>query len=541
MKSIRLYPSNASVKDLLKGNGLGYLEEVTEAIESEEMNGDNTLDLKVPYLSPTYKKLKTRDILLAPVDDQGSWYPFRIYEIAKPINGIVEIKANGLDKDTSDYPVKPFTVVASDEDVGITVQDYLAAIYEASIITMNDDIWSPTIMPFWIDVDESYLDFDPLSVSTYEVTAPHSLRELLGDNEDYGVLGLFGGEYEYVLDTEKNKIKIVLHNRRGELTNIKFRYSKDIVGVEMEENVENQYNVVYPYWLKNADGGITLIESYHEYPASSGKLSNLVYCSDLYPETYATPVDYYKIMPLDITKYFKDPPTGAEIYETCLKLITVYNLDKPELTLKVTPALLQNSQQYVKEFGQRHYNLGDTVGLSYPEMGIDVLSMRVVKKELDCITRLYKSLEFENPVFYITDMVAEIATEAARTSEALYEEYRKSLPTFIAPFIFDDRSSSETRNVEYLRDILTDERFTCSWLYPLPLSIIENAVSAELVAPNPDNALFTGDHPQLDLNAYIYRDDANKKYGVEIYSNDPGPVTGGTIKYEFSKLIIWKG
>ena len=86
-------------------NGLGYLPDATECIVTEELNGEFELQMEYPINGLRYKEIQHRRILLVKTNPYEDPQPFRIYNINKPIDGLVEINARHISYDLSGYAV----------------------------------------------------------------------------------------------------------------------------------------------------------------------------------------------------------------------------------------------------------------------------------------------------------------------------------------------------------------------------------------------------------------------------------------------------
>ncbi len=103
---IRLFESTATS---FFTNGLGGLSDASKCEVVEERNGAFELEMEYHISGKRYDDLQLRRIIVAKSNPYSDPQPFRIYEISKPINGIVTVKAEHISYDMTGYPVSPFS------------------------------------------------------------------------------------------------------------------------------------------------------------------------------------------------------------------------------------------------------------------------------------------------------------------------------------------------------------------------------------------------------------------------------------------------
>lgn len=223
--------------------GIGVLTDSINPIVTEEINGSYELEMDYPVDGQLYKEIKNRRIILCKPNEYSQPQPFRIYEISKPLNGIVTINAAHISYDTSGYPVKSFVVNKTDGG------DMLEAVFTK---IQNECITSSENMPFTFSHDTGiYL---PDDIEQFIVDKPTNMRSiLLGRNNSLPTIFKTGDvikpespEYDY------DKFKIELKNRRGSDKGFEIRYGKNMTDFEQSLNSENEYTAVFPFYSSSS-------------------------------------------------------------------------------------------------------------------------------------------------------------------------------------------------------------------------------------------------------------------------------------------------
>lgn len=223
--------------------GIGVLTDAINPTVAEEINGSYELEMDYPVDGQLYKEIKNRRIILCKPNEYSQPQPFRIYEISKPINGIVTINAAHISYDTSGYPVKSFIVNRTDGG------DIVGEVFDK---IQNECITSSENMPFTFDHDTGiYL---PDDIEQFIVDKPTNMRSiLLGRNNSLPTIFKTGDitkpetpEYEY------DRFNISLKNRRGSDKGFEIRYGKNMTDFEQSLNSENEYTAVFPFYSSSS-------------------------------------------------------------------------------------------------------------------------------------------------------------------------------------------------------------------------------------------------------------------------------------------------
>lgn len=372
---IRLY--DASARDFTS-NGLGSLDRAVSCTVIERRNGEYELELvyavdlkdKTDYNSgilsdgnrnyikdysgnditilekeDIYDKIGFNMIIVAKPTPYANPQPFRIYSISKPIDGLVTINAQHISYDLSGVSVSPFSA--------------------NSVVNAFNQMKSKAVgfcpFTFWTDIVSSHTIGYPI---------PMSMRSILGGTEG-SILDIFGGEYEF------DNFVVKLHQNRGSNSGVSIRYGKNLTDITQDENCNNVYTEVYPYWYSESDEGSTLVEL----PEKTVKISGTF--------------NHTKVLTLDLTQYFDSEPTKEELRYMTQTYINAYRIGVPDISLTVSFAPLSQTTEYKSYSLLERINLCDIVTVEFPEMGISATA-QCIETRYDVLADKYISIELGN-------------------------------------------------------------------------------------------------------------------------------------------------
>lgn len=340
----------SSTETEFTSNGLGVLNDTVSAVVLEERNGAYELTMEYPADGIHFSDISARCIILAKPNPTDSPQPFRIYRITKPIGGIVTIYAQHISYDLSGVAVSPFSAN--------TLAEAISAMQSHAL---------PSDQPFILTTDMN-------KGTGLSITTPASFRAMMGGQEN-SLIDIYGGEYSY------DKYSISLNANRGEDRGFTLRYGKNLTSFEQDENCAAVYSHIYPYWTD----GTTTIE------VNNGEYGKLV-------PTTGTELPYTKILPKDLSSYFENQPTAADLLTTAKYYVSKAQLGVPKVSLTVSFAQLE-------ENGIDRVNLCDTVTVVFPKMGVNAKA-KVVTAEYDVLLERYTTLEIGSSTQGIADTIA---------------------------------------------------------------------------------------------------------------------------------------
>ena len=281
-----LFPSTATSFTTF---GLGALSDAISAEVEEERNGGYELTMQYPLTGIHYDEISLRSIILAKPNYLDNPQPFRVYQITKPINGVVTIYARHLSYDLSDIPVQPFTASGIQSAMNGLISN---AMYDISAWTLTTT---------------------RTTASSFKVDEPSSVRSWFGGKEG-SLLDIYGGEWHY------NGYTCSLENSRGADRGVTIRYGVNLTDLKQEEECVNVYTGVLAFW-KDMDGNLV-----------QGSVQNVT-------GTF----NFTRIYVLDCSEDFEEAPTSAQLNAKAVAYIDNNNVGVPRVNLTVNFATFRGN------------------------------------------------------------------------------------------------------------------------------------------------------------------------------------------------------
>lgn len=354
-------------------NGLGSLAEANSCVVTEEANGSYELEMVYPISGKRYKDIVNRSIILAKPNPSDQAQPFRIYEISRPMNGLVTFYAAHISYDLSGYPLKPFEAESAAAAI--------AGLKSNSIVNHP--------FTFWTDKGVG---------SKFKLPNPLSTRSALAGVKG-SILDTYGGEYKF------DRFLVQLYVNRGYDRGVVIRYGKNLTDLNQEEKCTKVYTGVYPYWL-----------SYE---------GNLVELPELYVPTEGT-YNFTNILTLDCSSDFDNEPTIEQLRTRAQNYIKNNDIGKPTVSLKVSFAQLEQTEEYKHLSLLEHVELFDTVTVEFPEMNVSSTA-KVTQTVYDVMAGRYKSVTVGSVRAGIADTIMGQDADIDRTLDEAASEHRKAI------------------------------------------------------------------------------------------------------------------
>ena len=386
--------------------GLGVLSDCISPKVTEELNGPFEFEMDYPIDGVHYKDLQLDRIVLSPSRPrQTRAQAFRIYEITRPINGIVSVHAKHISYDMSDYVVEP----KFEND--ITVKPVTATTVAEATSALVELSFPAGELPF-------YFSSDITTEGEFSIKQPASVRSFLGTDEG-ALVDVFGGEWEF------DNFHCILHSKRGADKGLRIVYGVNMTDLEQEENIEEMYTAVYPYAVYE-NGNLTYV--YRLNPAVSEDV-------ELAPNAPLIKVDgtfeREKVISLDTSSNYNifpydriDPtptdrhettqsgkPTRYQLVNAALYYIKENDIGKPKVNLKVSfiDAWKHIGKEIFHEVG-----LGDTVHVYFDRLGVES-SARCTKVTYNVIQDRYENIELDSDPSTLADTIASANIEVNKT------------------------------------------------------------------------------------------------------------------------------
>ena len=336
-------------------NGLGILGDCVSCEVTEEANGIFELVMQYPMGGIHYEDIADRSIIKSKADQFRDPQLFRVYSISKPMSGIVTVSAEHISYDLSGIPVKPF----SSESVSLALVD------------LKDNAVVDCPFDFWTDKDTS---------GTFRVSVPSSIRSRLGGVEG-SILDVYGGEYEF------DNYTVKLHNNRGMNRGVSIRYGKNLMDIKQEQNCASIATGIYPYWAGDVDGNTVLVEL-------PEKIVNA-------PGTY----NFVRIRTVDFTERFDAQPTVEQLRSIAENYVKSNNIGIPNVSLTVSFAQLEQTDEYKHLKLLEQVLLFDTVNVEFPALGVSATA-KAIKIVYDSLADRVKSITLGSTKANIADTIA---------------------------------------------------------------------------------------------------------------------------------------
>lgn len=347
-------------------NGLGRLSDAITCKVVEERNATYELEMTYPITGIHFDDIQEGRIILAQPFDGGLTQPFTIYQITKPLNQVVTIKAQHISYQLSGIVVMPFEA-----------NSCVSAI--AGIKT-----YSSSSNPFNFTTDKTV-------TAHYEVTAPTAARGLLCGQQG-SILDVFGkGDFEF------DRYDVKLWVNRGTDNHVTLRYGKNITDLKNVVDMTNVYTGIVPFWADGEGNTVTLPEKV----VQSGHESE-------YP--------FQIIKPVDFSSSWENPPTQAQLRTAAQNYVTNNEGWRLKNNITVSFVALWNTEEYKNIAPLERVKMCDTVHVQVPKFGIN-FDTKVVKTDYNVLLEKYNSITLGDTYYTLNSVFQEeIATSEERQS-----------------------------------------------------------------------------------------------------------------------------
>ena len=336
-------------------NGIGILSACVSCEVTEEANGIFELAMTYPMDGIHYESIVDKVIVKAKADQFRDPQLFRVYAISKPMNGIVTVLAEHISYDLSGIPVKTFSASSA--------SNALAGLKNNAVVDCPFNFWT-----------------DKSTSANFKVSVPASIRSRLGGVAG-SILDVYGGEYEF------DNYTVKLHNNRGMNRGVSIRYGKNLTDIKQEQNCASVATGVYPYWAGTVDEKDVLVEL-------PERIVNA-------PGTY----NFVKIRTVDFTQNFETRPTVEQLRSATENYIKNNNIGVPSVSLTVSFAQLEQTEEYKHLKLLERVSLFDTVNVEFPALGVSATA-KAVKMVYDVIADRVKSVTLGSVRANIADTIA---------------------------------------------------------------------------------------------------------------------------------------
>ena len=329
-------------------NGIGRLPDAISCTVTEERNGQYELHMEYPIDGQLIEEIRYSRIIAATPADNKGMQPFSIYRITKPLSGVVEIDAEHISYRMSHIPIMPFTAS------GLNAAFSCFSSYAAEV------------NPFTFTKEGN---FGTGVANTFKVTEPDNLRALLFGQEG-SIIDIYGGEWEF------DKFNVILHRERGADNGVTIRYGKNLTDLKQEENVQNTYTGICPYYKGQDDSGSDVVVTLPEKVLHTSSAAN-------YP--------YQRTKVVDLSSNFQGTPTVTQLRSAAQSYIENNDVGSPNVSLDASFVALHQTQEYADLTKIEHINLCDTVTVVFPALNVSTRA-KVVKTVWNVLLDRYDSI-----------------------------------------------------------------------------------------------------------------------------------------------------
>jgi len=346
---IFIYSPKASPEDLLT-NGYGGIN-ATEAIVSEELNGEYKISLSIPI-----------------TDERAQYFVGKAIVRAQTPRGVDYFRLD-----------KPKTTMKTKSATGWHISYDLAAdmIVNSAWTAKTGQEALTGILSSGMSERRFTGTSDITTISNMRAVRCSPLSSLINTKQDNCFLNRWGGE------AERSCFAFNVKNQIGTDNGVNIAFKKNLTGFNLDEDFSAVATRIVPTCLTADDGVLSLAETYID----SSRIGD-----------YALP-HIYAVHFSDIKVGAKDSDTGLVTYgteadamvEMRVRVAAMFSAgcDLPKVTATVEFILLQNTIEYKNYALLETVNLGDTIHCNYREIA---LLKRVKAYEFDSLKKRYNKI-----------------------------------------------------------------------------------------------------------------------------------------------------
>lgn len=363
-------------------NGLGRLSDCTRCEVTEERNGMYVCEFDIPVTSEMYSLVQEGRYIGAIHDDKHDIQPFMIYARSAPINGVVTFYANHISYKLKNIILKPFTATSCAQ----------------ALARMQTETYNENPFTFWTDKNVN---------ANFKNIVPVSCRSMLAGQAG-SILDVYGtGEYEY----DKWNVKLYLH--RGQDNGVSIRYGVNLLDIRHDTDISDAFSAVAPYY-KSEDGAtvVTLPEGYVVSPNVQTELvpwttetGEFVIDQDGEIIEFATP--NIVISARDFTGDFEDVPTVAQLRQAATDYLANNTPWIPKDNITVSFVDMAHTEDYKNVAALQRVSLCDYVNVYCGPLGVDAVSMQVIRTVYNTLSETYNSIELGTAQATYADTIME--------------------------------------------------------------------------------------------------------------------------------------
>lgn len=353
-----MYPTYDALR---AGAGSYKLPDAIEMEVTEERNGAFDLQMQYLYAGENAGEITCERFVMAVPQRAQAEEPFRVYEIDKPISGVITVKAHHISYDLDGYTLEPFTATGIANIVS-AINTQLSAL-GAGFLLVNDGL---------------------MYAGDFEIKVPTSAAKAIGGEN--GLLALTGAEISYTWDAVNQRETVTLHAARGTVSTATVAYGFNLLSADASVNSDAVYSSIFPYYAKEENGVLTLV-TLPEKTLSTGATTSRT-----------------RALPVDLTSRFDQTPTQADLRTAAQDYIAEVSWNAVT-SCAVDFVPLQNTTEYKDNIDEQALSLCDTVTVSADVIGISMTS-KVVKTVYNQLSEKYTEMTVGTIEQNIADTIA---------------------------------------------------------------------------------------------------------------------------------------
>ena len=423
--------------DAFKTNGLGRLSDAISCDVTKSLDGSQyDLDLEYPVTGLNYDYLIERNYIYTTVSHKYGPQPFRINKISKPIDGKVTVNAQHISYILKKTLIRPY-LGESEMDAATRFRIHKGQTLQSVLDDMVNYIQPAKNRLFNFTTNcqvVAGMAFNPYDKTWYEksgwgtggsgddvyyqIDKPISVQEFLTGDDSNSINSIFGfseednTQLEYVFDG----LTIALYAKVGVDSGISIRYGKDLTDLTYDVDIDDSYGYAIPYYSgsrtsttiigpvvnKNVDG-----------TDAFGEIELIDLSSD---ETYGSYLDR------DGGSETPTPANAADWISQKMADETPW-VTKQNVTISFVE--LWKTEEYKNVAPLQKLDLGDTVTVIYPDLGVHV-TKRIQNENWDSLVDRYTSMTLGD----LREDIADVILDGVESYLGQISEYVDEVSTY---------------------------------------------------------------------------------------------------------------
>lgn len=325
--------------------GLGKLSDAISCRVREKRNDLYELEMVYPVTGIHYSDISVTRQIYAQSAPKKAPQPFEIYEITKPMNGKVTVRAQHKSYRLRYIPVVPFSAT----NVGAALAGLRTNAAETCPFNFSTDL---------------------TTTANFSMDHEMSIRECLGGVEG-SILEVYGGELEW------DNLDVHLWKSRGTNRGVTILRGKNLTDISHEESTDNLFTGILPYYQGSDANGNVVRVTLPEKILRTSSASNYLYSRT-------------KIV--DMTSYFSEVPTISQLRELATLYLQYNGQGTPQVSIDVDFVNLADTEEYKDIAPLEDVYLCDIVTVHDNNLGIDILA-KVSETDYDVLKERYRSIK----------------------------------------------------------------------------------------------------------------------------------------------------